>query len=69
MPEILQDSLVTLAAAAAAYVVIRRAFAWAKPASGPACASCASCSPASPKPATETHPLHVMRTQGSSPRP
>lgn len=68
MPELFQDAVVTLAAAAAAWVVIRRVFRTVKPTGGSAaCAACPSCATANPmtniaKHADATvHPLVVTR--------
>lgn len=63
MPELVQDAIVTLAAAGAAWVVIRRVFTTVSP-SGPKCASCPSAS-AKPRPAAladEPKPLTFFRT-------
>ena len=66
--ELFQDALVTLAAAAAAWTVLRRVFTAVKPAAGatPACASCpraaahAAAAPRDPE-SRGTLPLTVVR--------
>lgn len=64
-PEILQHAIVTLAAAGAAWVVVRRVVGVVKPTGGSSCASCPSARAHGKLPAAsssaETHPMTLVR--------
>lgn len=63
MFETLQDVVVTLVAAGAAWVVVRHVFLIAMPAGKPGCASCPSARAAAAPLAAQPRPLTVVRSR------
>ena len=66
MIALLQDSVVTLAALGAAFVLIRNTIGMFRPAkTGSACGTCGTCAPQQKSGATTAAPLRLVRKPGA----